>query len=533
MILKKNKIRVRFCTLLTLLIGVFSFSQNNFYTGFDSGLEKYYPKTSKADVVYVTQLQQPQFVEGLNGKALDLSENAVLRMPLAIDSLSTPNYDKNIGLTVKIWVKTIKDANQGTVIVGNKTEDDFKSAGWMIYSQPSGAWAVNISDGKSSYTYKPTAPRQVINDGNWHQLAFSVNREKEEVWFYLDGENVGIYNTPGLGSFKSKNRTVIGGTDQYYEYGSMGQWTAFNGVLDEVSIVTEYQDYKNIVADYTRFMQPKSQEKINSPLRVMTWNIWHGGRRYGKHVGVKRVIETIKNTQPDVIGLIETYGSGEIIADSLGYHFYLISSNLSIMSRFPIKKTIKAFRPFNFGGAVLDLGNNKEITILDTWLHYLPDYTGNVVKNEMTADELIKDEGKTRHAEVKQILKDIKPIVKNSEASPIIMFGDFNSGSHLDWIEQTKNIHHDYVIKWPVSVEMEKSGFVDSYRELHINPLLDAGLTWTPRAATSSAKYGLRDRIDYIYYKGGLNPIESKVIGYHPIMFPSDHAAVFTVFELE
>ena len=77
---------------------------------------------------------------------------------------------------------------------------------------------------------------------------------------------------------------------------------------------------------------------------------------------------------------------------------------------------------------------------------------------------------------------------------------------------------------------MNEAGCKDSFRELHMNPLLDPGLTWTPRAATSSTEYGLRDRIDYIYYRGNLKPIESKVIDYHPIMFPSDHAAVISVF---
>ena len=383
------------------------FSQNDFYTGFDSGIEKYYPKTSNADAEYITQQQRPQFVKGLIGKALDLSENATLRMPLVIDSISTPNYNKDVSLTVRVWVKTIKNAKQGTAIIGNKTEEDFKESGWMIYTQPSGAWAVNISDGKNSYKYQPTIPRQAINDGNWHQLAFSINRGKEEVWFYLDGKNVAIYNTPNLGNLNSKYRTVVGGTDQYWEYGSTGQWTAFNGLLDEVYIEDEYKNHDAIKQDYTRFFKLQEEEKLTTSLKTMVWNIWHGGRRYGEHVGVKRVIETIKATQPDVVGLIETYGSGEIIADSLGYHFYLISSNLSIMSRFPIKETIRAFKPFNFGGATLALGNNKELNFLNTWLHYLPDYSTNVVEKMMSSEAFIKDEHKTRHAEIKQILKEI------------------------------------------------------------------------------------------------------------------------------
>ena len=521
--------------VLLMLIGVSlqAIAQSNFYMGFDESVEKYYPEIDKNEAVYVTDLQHPQWIHGVSGRALDLSEHAVLRKPLVLDSLETPVYSRSTDLSVQVWVKTVINAHQGTPIVGNKKDGDVKEAGWTIYTQPSGAWGVNISDGKNSFTYRPNAPRQAINDGEWHQLAFSINREKEEVWFFMDGKNVGIYNIAGLGSLENNLRTVVGGTDEYMEYGSFGQWTAFNGYLDEVRIDNTFNDTESIKRNYEQYKVFQESEVLSSPLRVMVWNIWHGGRRYGKHVGVQRVIETIKKAQPDVIGLIETYGSGEIIADSLGYYFYLISSNLSIMSRFPIKETVKAFRPFNFGGVILDVGNNRELAFLDTWLHYLPVNSSNITDHETTSEELVKAEGKTRHSEIKSILKEIKPIISNSEEIPVVMVGDFNVGSHLDWTTETKQIHYNYVVEWPVSIEMEKAGFKDSFRELNINPLLDLGLTWTPRAATSSTKYGLRDRIDYIYYQGNIKPIESKVIDYHPIMFPSDHAAVLTVFEYE
>lgn len=509
-----------------------SYCQTDFYTGFEANINKHYPKTSKEEAVYVMQLQQPQWTNGISGRALDLSENAVLRKPLVIDSLGTPDYGK-LNFSVQVWVKTIKDAAQGTPIIGNIKDEDPEGPGWKILTQENGAWGVWISDGKSEYTYLPTSVRQAINDGEWHQLAFSIDREKDEIWFYKDGKNVAIYNTPGLGGLNSKNRTVVGGTYEYWEYGSSGQWTAFNGFLDEVSIKNSYQNHQSIKKDFVRFKTLEKDESLDSSLRTMVWNIWHGGRRYGKHVGVERVVQTIKDAQPDVIALIETYGSGEIIADALGYHFYLISSNLSIMSRFPINKTIKAFRPFNFGGAEIDLGNERQLTFLNTWLHYLPDYSKDVIDGVISGKDLIMAEKETRHSEVKSILKEIRPLYSKSGNNPVIMLGDFNSGSHLDWVESTKNIHNDYTVKWPVSMEMIKAGFKDSFRELNINPLLDPGLTWTPRAATSSSKYGLRDRIDYIYYKGGLVPIESKVIDYHPLMFPSDHAAVLTVFEIK
>ncbi|GAB3655904.1 hypothetical protein GCM10028791_27370 [Echinicola sediminis] len=521
--------------LLFLLVklSLSSFAQKSFYTGFEKGMDKYYPVVEKDEAIYVMDLQKPQWAEGISGLALDLSMNAVLRKPLVLDSIETPDYTVHTDLSVQVWIKTIPGAPQGTPIVGNKKDGDLESKGWSIFTQTTGAWAVNLSDGKNTYSYKANAPQQIINDGNWHHLAFSINRAKEEVWFYLDGRNVAIYNVQGLGSLENEHATVVGGTDEYWEYGSNGQWTAFNGYLDEVSIQNSFINKDDIKKSFERFGQTKPFEVLNSPLRVMVWNIWHGGRRYGKQVGVQRVIETIKEAQPDVIGLIETYGSGEVIADSLGYHFYLISSNLSIMSRFPIKETIKAFRPFNFGGVRLDLGENRELLVLDTWLHYLPDYASGIVDNSMSSQDLVLGEKDTRHAEVKSILMEIDPLISKSGETPIIMLGDFNVGSHLDWTEATKQIHYGYTIDWPVSKEMENAGFKDSFRELHKNALLDPGLTWTPRAATSSSKYGLRDRIDYIYFQGGLDPIESKVIDYHPIMFPSDHAAVITVFNLK
>ncbi len=486
--------------------------------------------------VYRADLLQPQFAPGIRGKALDLSSDALLRMPARLDSNVQIDYQQKSSFSFQIWVKTKKNAPQGTPIAGNKPANQPAIPGWQIYSQENGAWALNLADSTRQYNYRPTAERQAINDGLWHQIVFTLDRNKQELWMYRDGRNVAIYNVDGLSSLSNAHATVIGGSDEKWEYGSVGQWYAFNGYLDEVKM-------------WDRSLSPSEVEQLYSDrcpqalvptpffggqLKVMAWNIWHGGHRYGQQVGVQRVIETIKRAQPDIVGLIETYGSGEIIADSLGYHFYLISSNLSIMSRFPIVETVKAFRPFNFGGAMLKIDEQQELLFLNTWLHYLPDYLSNAEKGTLSSEELILAEADTRHDEVKQILSETQGLWDNADEMPVIMSGDFNSGSHLDWTEATKDIHAGYKVSWPVSKEMEQAGFKDSYRELHINPLVDPGLTWTPRAATSSNKYGLRDRIDYIYYKGeALLPIVSKVIDQHPILFPSDHAAVLTVFKLK
>lgn len=522
--------------LIAIFIGQLAFCQKPaFYMNFDeSTFEEVI--TAKGEAVYGVDLLQSQFAKGLKGKSLDLSANASLRRPVKVKGDILPAVDEKSSFSAQIWVKTLPDAKMGTPVFGNKKADDLSTPGWQLYTQTNGAWALILNDGKNRYDYVPTAERQRINDGRWHQIVFSVDRAKQEVWMYLDGRNVAIYNTPGLKSLESDFSTVIGGSDEYWEYGSNGQWNAFNGFIDEVGIWDKAIDASTVQKLFNEFSFPSEQTDIpDEPehLKVLGWNIWHGGHRYGKEVGLERVIQTIKSTNADVIGLTETYGSGAIIADSLGYYFYLISSNLSIMSRYPITETIIAFRPFNFGGVKLRINPAKELIFFDTWLDYRPDYLGNVLKKDKTAKDLIADEKETRGAEIKEILKEIEPYLKNTANSPVIMVGDFNVGSHLDWTKETRDIHYGKVVDWPVSLEMQKAGFMDSYRELHINTLTDPGITWTPRAATSSDKYGARDRIDFIYYKGeGLNPIESKVIDYHPIMFPSDHAAVQTVFEL-
>lgn len=521
---------------LTLLVPHLAMSQQAvFQMNFD---EHHFEEKiiSREEAVYMVDLQQSQLVEGLSGKALDLSANASLRRPLKLDKSGFPTLSEHASFGVQTWVKTLPNAKMGTVVMGNKKADDLSAKGWQIYTRENGAWALNVSDGKSSFDYRPSAERQRINDGDWHQIAFGIDREKEELWIYFDGKNVAIYNTAGLKGLESELATVLGGSDEKWEYGSYGQWNAFNGFLDDIrvwDVALRPQEVKDQFAGYFPDRVPKDIRFDPKHLKVLIWNIWHGGHRYGKEVGVQRVVETIKSTNADIIGLIETYGSGEIIADSLGYYFYLISTNLSIMSRYPITETITAFRPFNFGGAKLRVGPGKELVFFDTWLHYLPDYGKNIVEGKMNPKALIRDEADTRHGEIKDILSGISPYLEKSEDCPIIMVGDFNSGSHLDWIKETRDIHYGKTVEWPVSKEMEKAGFADSYRQLHLNPLLDPGFTWTPRAATSSDKYGLRDRIDYIYYKGrDLKPIESKVINYHPIMFPSDHAGVFSVFQL-
>lgn len=474
------------------------------------------------------------FSKGIRGKALDLTSDVALRIPSILPMNQIPDYAKSF--SVSVWVKTKPNARQGTVIMSNKKSTDRSASGWTIGTNDLGAWRFHLSDGKNTFDYEPTPQRQRINDGKWHHIAFSLDVDKAELWLYFDGRNVAIYNVAGLKSVESKLRTVVGGSDEYTDWGSRGEWTAFNGLVDEVQFWNIPVTAAHVAAVYQSLCPETCADETPlepTKLKVQVWNIWHGGHRFGKHVGVERVIDVLKKENADVIGLIETYGSGEIIADSLGYYFYLISSNLSIMSRYPIEETIKVFDPFFSGGALLNVGT-KKVAFFDIWLNYAPDEC-ELFGGPKVLKDFLKKEESTRQKEMKTILKELSPYITNANSVPVIMVGDYNSGSHLDWTEKQKEQHFGLVIDWQTSKLMNNAGFTDSFRKMNPDPLKDPGFTWSPLINhTTEHQNCVRDRIDFIYYKGeNLLPYRSRSIEDHPNFWPSDHGSVVSWFYLK
>ena len=213
------------------------------------------------------------------------------------------------------------------------------------------------------------------------------------------------------------------------------------------------------------------QKDTPKKLKVLSWNVWHGGhsKTYpGK--GCEGTVGILKKSGADVVLMVETYGAAPMVADSLGYQYHLISDNLCIYSRYPIVEKYAfpdSIGTFNFGGVKIDM-DGTPVRIFDTWLHYLPDM--RLVPTDKTEEEILAWEtAGTRDDEIRKILSVLKPMLAEADSIPVIMGGDFNVHSHLDWTEETRNLynHGGAVVRWPVSVAMEKAGFKDSFRELN------------------------------------------------------------------
>lgn len=111
-----------------------------------------------------------------------------------------------------------------------------------------------------------------------------------------------------------------------------------------------------------------------------------------------------------------------------------------------------------------------------------------------------------------------------SKGNIILLGGDFNEPSHLDWQKDTRYLwdHNGAVVNWDCSRMLYQKGFKDAYRIIHPNPVTHPGFTfpsdnrdspvdklsWAPDADE-------RDRIDFIYYYPSkkIKPSAATIVG--------------------
>lgn len=282
----------------------------------------------------------------------------------------------------------------------------------------------------------------------------------------------------------------------------------------------------------------------NKTFKVMAWNILHGANDIEN--GKENAINIIREIDPDVILMVETYGSGLSIAQALGYNFHLIASegtplddktvNLSIFSKYPLGKRIDTEYPFYLGGIEI-LIDNKKIRFFSNWFHYLP-WSDEPEKMGKSAEELLAWERTGKKYEmIQKVLPYLKKYGAETDSIPMILGGDMNTPSHKDWGDQTKHLHNGFVVPWYSTKVLEDMGLIDSYREINPDPISSPGITWDIKGINDS------HRIDYIFYKGNsIQAIQSNsfkaflnepfLINNKEFLYPSDHGFVVTTFEI-
>lgn len=267
-------------------------------------------------------------------------------------------------------------------------------------------------------------------------------------------------------------------------------------------------------------------------LKVLQWNIWHGGNHLGKE-GRERIIDLIKQSDADVITMQEGYGSQEMIANAIGFNLQTPApdDNLCLYSRYPMQK-IATGNPFYSNPAIITLPSGKKVYMNACWLRYAyrPEYTCSYANYGMDSRKWVAEDSLLALVDIRRLLEnDLYPHVDAS--IPAIIGGDFNSCSHLDWTHKAAPIHFGYVAEeLPVSRYMLNEGFKDTFREINPDELERGEGTYAVIFGQSQTS-----RVDFIYSRG-IKASFSKIVRTMPEIddvWPGDHAAVLTVFELE
>jgi len=277
---------------------------------------------------------------------------------------------------------------------------------------------------------------------------------------------------------------------------------------------------------------------VTRELRVMSWNLWYGGTKVDDHR--EKQLKVIAETGADVVGLQETYGnSAAELADALGWYHHRAGDNLGVISRYPITAGLGDPDVGFYGatGARIRLDGGLEVDVWSVHLDCAPYGPYEARFDGLAAAELIAHEG-GRLEQMREILRRIADSDSDSVAdddTPVVLVGDFNTPSHLDWPG----------VEWPVTKAAEEAGLCDSYREVHPDPVSDPGHTWSPvhvEHEDGSGRPEPQDRIDFVLYRGrGLRVLDSRVVVSGTVRvwpevadnaWPSDHAAVVTTFGL-
>ncbi len=286
-----------------------------------------------------------------------------------------------------------------------------------------------------------------------------------------------------------------------------------------------------------------------SDLSVMSFNCWYQFTKV--HDGIPKAVAAIREGGADVVGLQEcSVETAEKLAGALGFHRVKSGTGgAQIISRFPILETfgVTGIDPTRSVASRIRTGgtDGREFILYNIHLdagHYGP-YAARPAG--ATATQVLEEEAKSpRTAQMTGILGSMAGHLAQSDATPVILTGDFNSPSHLDWVEKTSASHSGVAdVPWPATVLPFQAGLVDSFRLLHPDPAAAPGNTWS----TIHKEGEPQDRIDYIFHKGTtIRPVSSrtfntsvaKTIGVwgcdiSPVVdnaWPSDHAAVITVY---
>lgn len=241
----------------------------------------------------------------------------------------------------------------------------------------------------------------------------------------------------------------------------------------------------------------------------------------------------------DIIMLQEAFTSegidtSHIIASLLNMNYVsFINSSLAVISRFNISIINTSLRSATVKIDTISGGPIVYVIVLhfDDWFYqpfqaaYLPyDRDGVYQPNTTDSSELIKYALNARGEDVLDVIKSIKNIKSIDNNANIIIGGDFNEPSYLDWTKKNKDFGFCPVeVNFPSTYILENIGLIDCYRYINPDEVMNQGLTWPDRVINYSFR---SDRIDMTFVN---DKLKSGIINVRTLdNTKSDHKALLT-----
>lgn len=322
---------------------------------------------------------------------------------------------------------------------------------------------------------------------------------------------------------------------------------------------------------------------INQPtaVKVLSLNAWYGGTAVSG--GVDMIVEIIKKSGASVVFIAEAKATTTEITKKLNDSGLLFTQRMTgdnaILSTYSISEATAL--PF-MTKAIVTVGS-VQVAAYAAHLEYrwyatyLPrGYGAGVPSGEFSEYGWAKipsgpvtdvaalkrvNQASGRPQVIEEFIADTRKELARGRI--VIMGGDFNEPSALDWTAKTAGLfdHNGAVVPWQSTKALKDSGFVDSYRKQHPNPASHPGFTWpasNPHAPVSKLTWAPeadeRDRIDYIFHfpDARLKLSDAQVVGpkgsivrnervdetgedpfvLSDIDWPTDHKGVLTTYLL-
>lgn len=278
-------------------------------------------------------------------------------------------------------------------------------------------------------------------------------------------------------------------------------------------------------------------DQVGTGLRVMTFNMYLGGQLnadaepgWGEE-NLTQLLQFVRAEDPDVLFSVETYGAGQHLEEALNAdqpqdrQFTGVQvtrpedlgangDNLWLFTTLDVEEVYPAINgptvsTFHFGGARLGLPDGGHVHAFSSWLHHQDsarvaanraamETVFDICRTDTDAEVIAVDEY-ARLAMAEHILEEYLPQHVTDDA-PVLIGGDFNTLSHLDWSEEHAGApgHEGLSFDWPVTASFAGAGFIDTFRHVHPDVSRYPGRTMD----TVHGYLYAPDRIDYLLTRG-------------------------------